>query len=413
MNRFYEEVCNVLKTYEEQKTRFTTSDVVALLRPTNRCIDVSDVMAVIKEELNKNSTSEEHHYHCAVVGKVGSSNVYLIDSELIIVDCNNISFTKEKNILHFGCCADFAYDFITKKFNKNIEKLCFKRGSYYSDCLAGFFHKDNYKKVFNYEWLFNYVEDFFEMKQIVDYIPSEYLEKMPSGLFERINEENGRLTKNLFEEFIFTKKYGKYAKMVKENFGTRPAELRKVDVFLADYNLDIILKMAKNSILNGRSIKIYDVIDLYSIAVGKGQKVILDENRDFQHNITLIRNTIDKEKNEILAKQLQRLNFINNLVIGDYIVVVPQSQMDKEEEGRMQNNCVGYYYNSSILRGENLIYFLRKVSNPKHSYITCRYNTLSKDTCEARKVNNRSINNSEETKIIKQISKLITAGLKD
>lgn len=409
MNRFYEEVCNVLKTYEEQKTRFTTSDVVALLRPTNCCIDVSDVRAVIREELNKNSTSEEHHYHCAVVGKVGSSNVYLIDSELIIVNCNDISFTKEKNILHFGFCADFTYDFITKKFNRDIEKLCFKC----DNDLKLFLHDNNYKKIFNYEWLFNYVEDFFEMKQIVDYIPSEYLEKMPSGLFERINEENGRLTKDLFEEFIFTKKYGKYAKMVKENFGTRPAELRKVDVFLADYNLDIILKMVKNSILNGRSIRIYDVVDLYSIAVGRGQKVTLDENRDFQHNITLIRNTIDKEKNEILAKQLQRLNFINNLVIGDYIVVVPQSQIDKEEEGRMQNNCVGYYYDSSILRGENLIYFLRKVSNPKHSYITCRYNTNAKDTLEARKVNNRNINNSEETKIIKQISKLITEGLKD
>ena len=48
--------------------------------------------------------------------------------------------------------------------------------------------------------------------------------------------------------------------------------------------------------------------------------------------------------------------------------------MDLADEGIQQNNCVGYYYNDSIERGDNCIFFLRKKDKPEKSYITCRYN---------------------------------------
>ena len=110
---------------------------------------------------------------------------------------------------------------------------------------------------------------------------------------------------------------------------------------------------------------------------------------------------------------MKTLNFINGKVFDKYIVVVPQSQKEKVAEGKMQNNCVGYYYDDSIIEGRNLIYFIRKTDTPNKSYITCRYNLRDKDTVEYRKVNNDDVNNDEEIALVEKISEIITENLKE
>ena len=100
------------------------------------------------------------------------------------------------------------------------------------------------------------------------------------------------------------------------------------------------------------------------------------------------------------------------MTFGEYIVVVPQSAEEKADEGKQQNNCVGHYYDDSILANHDLIYFLRKVSNPKKSYMTCRYHIQWEETAEFRLKNNDSVRDEREVAIIRQIDEIIKANLK-
>ena len=85
----------------------------------------------------------------------------------------------------------------------------------------------------------------------------------------------------------------------------------------------------------------------------------IDENRGINYNYNLYRDWKNKHRNELLSQKLQRLNFLNNAEYGDYIIKVPQNIEDLQKEGSSQNNCVGYYYNDSIMQGKNYIYFIR------------------------------------------------------
>ena len=73
----------------------------------------------------------------------------------------------------------------------------------------------------------------------------------------------------------------------------------------------------------------------------------------------------------------------------------------------MQNNCVGYYYHENMLRGEDLIYFIRRKNNPKNSYITNRFNIVSNRTTETLKTNNRRNDDSEALELIQKIDEMI------
>ena len=115
----------------------------------------------------------------------------------------------------------------------------------------------------------------------------------------------------------------------------------------------------------------------------------VNTNHSFKANEETFEAYKNKEKNNILAKKLQKLNFLNGIEVGnDYVIVVPQTIEDLVREGHMQNNCVGHYYNNSIIAGENNIYFIRDKSNTRKSYITCRFNNRNRATVEYRHKNN-------------------------
>lgn len=56
----------------------------------------------------------------------------------------------------------------------------------------------------------------------------------------------------------------------------------------------------------------------------------------------------------------------------DYELVVPSCSRDFINEGNAQRNCVGSYIDS-VNRGVNVIFFVRKKSNPEKAYITAEY----------------------------------------
>lgn len=165
------------------------------------------------------------------------------------------------------------------------------------------------------------------------------------------------------------------------------------------------------TIKNGEIPGIYDMRDLIEDIIKYEIFDVLDGNRTLSYNIKLYHAVLENKKNEKLEKQLQKLNFINSLEFDDYIVIVPQTIEDKADEGKQQNNCVGHYYDDSIIKGENLIYFLRKKNKPNKSYITCRYNIPSEKTVEHRRKNNVDVYNETELGILKKIDKIIKEKL--
>ena len=335
---------------------------------------------------------------------------------------NRTDVRKEKNILHFLCCddenLDITYDFLTQKFSVDLTSRSTWRCHdwsqpyiirYYSDiCVA-----------LKYEWLWNYTDDMCDIVDIIRYCDKEDYCTMPKELLRIKGEESINLKH--IKQARFSEKYGfKYSKFLVDMY-TSGNYTGNVKRFLGSIiDMPTLMKMVTNNIYTGRVRNvyqdIYNLADAYYTAIGDDyniptESIVFDNNRDIEQNRLNIVSLIDSIKNKKLSVQLQRLNFINNFAIDDYIIIVPQAQADKIDEGKQQNNCVGYYYDESISRGENLIYFLRHKNNPKKSYITCRFNLISRNTAEYRRKNNESVYLKKDLEVIKKIDDLIKAEL--
>lgn len=356
-------------------------------------------------------------------------------------------FTKDKNILKILCANsketrirclpkkdyyELHYDFTTKTFfvadaeGKKVDDV-----KVYYDGIQTYI--DN--KCFDYEWIYNYlkirsiryqdsnnyfeVRNFADVRGIVDTFNRYNLNYsvMPKGIFNFIEENNGAL-----EDCVVKKWYlNSLCETEKEkNFITQNDWWGELEDFIpelvkAKLKIKDFMKVISNSIETTYINDIPELVEkfMYSFldyaSQNKVKDFVFDTNRDLKMNFSLLEMVCNKEKFEALGKQLQKINFINGLTIGGYVVKVPQNQFDKIDEGMQQNNCVGHYYDDSIMEGKNFIYFLRKATSPNKSYITCRYNVKAKDTVEHRYKNNADVNNDEEIKIIEEISKIINA----
>lgn len=334
---------------------------------------------------------------------------------------NRTDIRKEKNILHFLCCddenLDITYDFLTQKFSIDLTNRCSWRCHdwaepyiirYYSDiCVA-----------LKYEWLWNYTDNLREIIDIIHYCDKEEYCTMPKDLLRIKGEES--LNVNHIKQARYSEKYGfKYSRFILEMNDTGNYSNNVKKFLESAIDMPTLMKMVVNNIYTGRTRgvyrDIYNLVETYYTAIVDynipTESIIFDTNRDIETNRLNIASLIDSVKNKTLSERLQKLNFINNLTIDDYIIIVPQAQADKIDEGKQQNNCVGYYYDESISRGENLIYFLRHKDNPKKSYITCRFNLISRNTAEYRRKNNESVYLSKDVEVIKKIDNLIKAEL--
>ena len=293
-----------------------------------------------------------------------------------VFDGSKPTFKKERNILTFDGCKDLVFDFNTKQFNLDINQVY--------NLPIEFNHFDNYCA---YEWLFNYTDNFDTIKSIM-FMDKKYYETMPKGFYNIVKDTP--LTKELLEDYVDKLTYGKYYKFIRE------FDSELVNNYLEQGGtMETLFKIIKNSLFNGILDIGYYTRELLRnfqyVCCDLEEKITLDDNRDIKHNIQTLKDIANRERNNILAKKLQKLNFINGLEYKNLVVVVPQSQEEKQAEGKMQNNCVGYYYDDSILEGRNLIYFIRKKDTPKKSYVTCRYNKDYKETLEYRAFNNNDV----------------------
>ena len=138
---------------------------------------------------------------------------------------------------------------------------------------------------------------------------------------------------------------------------------------------------------------------------------LLDTNRTVFQNYRTYQVYDNESKEDRIGVELRRLNFMNGKYFDNYIAVVPQTYEDLVDEGKQQNNCVGHYYNDSILKGENLILFIRRSNSPKKSYITCRYNIKKQKIVEYKYKNNQDVY-GHDVIIIKKVAEIIRNNLK-
>ena len=143
-------------------------------------------------------------------------------------------------------------------------------------------------------------------------------------------------------------------------------------------------------------------------------KIYVDTNRGFAYNAQLLDDIKNKERNEKIINNQKKIKQIETLSNDTYTIIVPVTMEEFTDEGKQQNNCVGHFYHSSIANGDDLIYFIRKTENPKHSYITNRYHVrgyCAHETVETRIVNNEQNDDKDALGLIEKIDKMINTIL--
>ena len=265
------------------------------------------------------------------------------------------------------------------------------------------------------EWIFNYKDllpnNFSEILTIGQNLQNE---NCPKGFINWLRSENLKLNSSVFFKYKYTKENpeflkGKFAKTILSKL----ADGYPLDTEMKEYlnNTKLIDKMFFDDDMMRLIFDRFFSMSLRNFKEMKDLNFPIDENRGLFKNYEIFSQWRNERKNEIISKKLQSLNFLNGIEIGDYVIKVPQDINDLQEEGRQQNNCVGYYYNDSIMKGENLIYFLRKKHESNKSFVTARYNTSLNQTVERRLVNNQNIYDETVLAIIERIDLIIKRTL--
>ena len=330
---------------------------------------------------------------------------YIDTNRVIAID----SFKKDKNLLVFSNADNtktISYDFNTHKMSENDYII-----QYTNKKIKELFSMFQYHEI--KEWLFSYtdlIEDYSDMVSI-DF-------DCPKGYINFLKEHNLTINQETYIKYIMIDKLHGNLRAVDMyyNFMFNIMSLNNIKINYYLNNFTFIEKLNKSYVVSAKNFEIYpriikDMKDILDYAYALKNLAIIDTNRGINYNLKLYASAYNDCENIILSNNLKRLNFLNGLIFDDYVIVVPQRLNDLQNEGSQQNNCVGYYYNDSIKRGENLIYFMRKINNPTKSVVTCRYNIEDSRTVEHRIINNSRTNNKQET-IINKIDEIIRKNLK-
>ncbi len=411
------ELDNVLKEIVSKVNDFTTADVALysmscrLSQLKHDSINASAIKASLERLRIKYSAVYPSPIKYVFDNNPNKKSLHEIVKDMVIVNPHR-SFYKNKNILNFEArnmhmYKKFSYDFITKENDFGDYKMAVE---------YGFDSFDDIIKLFDYEWIFNYATSFAQVQFIID-----------------------ELKRNNFDPKVMPKNYSRYLDMynnhrvvisrckIDRDYSNYSAKERGFIFNCIDMKcgyekvIDILppnqlLKVVENTIcldsLNWAS-PFRDLVDVVCDLQEEELDFTLDINRTMSVNLHNAENLLENHRNQELNAKLQKLNFVNKTLVGEgYIVIVPQNQAEKIDEGRQQNNCVGYYYDSSIVEGRNYIYFIRKIGSPNKSYLTCRFNVGSRATVEARYKNNVGISTTDEA-LIKAVDKVINLHINE
>ena len=134
---------------------------------------------------------------------------------------------------------------------------------------------------------------------------------------------------------------------------------------------------------------------------------IVNTDRDFAFNNTLIKQYLDKHKDELIRIFEEKGKAITELTYGGLGVVIPLSIVDMIDEGNQQHNCVGRLYPDKVQGGRSYIYFIRSLDNMEKSYITCEYQPAQNKTTQALASCNQSFCDTNVNQLIEMVDKVL------
>lgn len=330
-----------------------------------------------------------------------------------------MSFTgnieKVKNILKMELTTgDFVeYDFITNHFISEIQPH--DQADNINNVVLEIFCKEQYADLRKIEWLYSYID---LIDENLDNLWSFKYSTCPSGYINWLRKNNLKINHDTMMAYQYLVKYNAIPYQVIQMLSTK---VWREDIHLylipcnklfQNINVD---KMIRNSVAKYElNIEVFLWGLINTLTKYERNEVewlnLIDTNRTLGENLHNLKTLLETQKNSLLSKNLQKLNFLNNIEIEDYVIIVPQTAQDLLIEGKNQNNCVGHYYNDSIIDGDNLIYFMRDRANKNRSKITCRYNLEAKATVEHRLANNRSTGFHQD-ELIEKIDEIINKNL--
>lgn len=409
------ELDNMLKEIIAKVNDFTTVDVALFSTSCCRQLASSSVNAsAIKSSLERLQVEYKIQYPSPIKYIVdhdpNKKSLHEIVKDIAVVNpCR--SFYKNKNILNFKAqticmIKKFSYDFITKENDFGNYRMSV-------DCCFNSF--DDIIKLFDYEWIFNYVTSFTEVKFVIEELKNNNFDPkaMPKNFSRYLDiYRDWRIAISRCQaDRDYSNYSAKERGFIFQCLNMRDNYKNMVDILPPSQ----LLKLIENTIcfdsLNYKS-QLRDLIDVVGDLRQEELEFTLDTNRTLEVNVRNAENLLKNHRNKELNAQLQKLNFINTHKLDGYVVIVPQNQAEKIDEGRQQNNCVGYYYDESILNGRNYIYFIRKIGSPDKSYLTCRFNKEQGATVEARYRNNVNISKMD-VPMIKAIDKIINLHINE
>lgn len=125
-------------------------------------------------------------------------------------------------------------------------------------------------------------------------------------------------------------------------------------------------------------------------------------------NYNLIAQAIESEKFRKVAEKLKGYEYSDE----KYCIIAPRCEQDLINEGKNNRNCVGSYI-KYITKGQDMIFFMRRKSNPDKSMITIELSPNGKEVWQKFETANRDIEDPEKLAFIEKWMDWIHKGRKE
>jgi hypothetical protein len=244
-------------------------------------------------------------------------------------------------------------------------------------------------------------------------------DECPKGYIKWVKANNKQITRESLAEFKKIE-FAKTAPKELVNFLNSIPESAKEDMclyrdFINNYTIEqkmTVVRIFKSSVKEVCWSLAYDMDEFFrTVHKYRNRNIdfstIVDTNRNFEKNKEILENFYNQERNQKVIEFEKQFTEIENLSDDTYTIIVPTTIEEFNNEGKQQNNCVGYFYHDSIARHMDIVYFIRKKTNENHSYITNRFSVFSNKTCETRMVNNNDNSDKCSLELIKKIDEKI------
>lgn len=246
---------------------------------------------------------------------------------------------------------------------------------------------------------------------VVQYLIDNYDGKLPKGYTTWCKEKDIPICRQSLIDFSIDQTYKMWPQNLKDTC-QRLKEGMNLDL-VSQTGGDKELCVSLIRIINN-SLKRYQVTTLnhsifniiHLLKARPDLRQYMDDTKSAEVVCQILEEINIRDRNERILANEAKISALNDVLVDDDIIIkVPSSMQDFTDEGEQQHNCVGYGYHNSIANGTDLIYFLRKASEPDRSYVTCRYSQIEKVTVEHRTFCNRGWDNAP---LFRKIDMMIT-----